>query len=73
MPIVQVGMERDCIESKLGVVVALDQDKGTLTLAYGDGTCSDLQANRSLLENLRIGGPVQVLVEGRTVLTLRRL
>lgn len=69
----QVRMVRDCVESKLGVVVALDRDKGTLTLAYGDGTCSDLQANASLLENLRMGGPVQVLAEGATVLTLRRL
>ena len=73
MPTDQVVMERNCIECKLGVVVGLDKGKGALTLAYGDGTCGRLTAAPRRLAHLRMGGPVQVMVDGTTVLTLRCL
>ncbi len=73
MPTDQLVMGRNRIECKLGVVVALDQDNGRLTLAYGDGTCAHLHAEPSRLGHLRMGGPVQVIVEGTMVLTLRCL
>jgi hypothetical protein len=73
MPTEQLVMERNCIECKLGVVVALDKGEGTLTLAYGDGTCARLTAAPSSLTRVRMGGPVQVMVDGGTVLTLRCL
>lgn len=66
-------IERDCIQCKLGVVMDVDRDKGDLTLAYGNGTFAHLTAGPSHLEGLRLGGPVQVMVEGSSVLTLRRL
>ncbi len=73
MPTGQQVVERNCIECKLGVVVDLDRGKGALTLAYGDGTCAHLTAEPSRLAHLRMGGPVQVMLEGTTVLTLRCL
>jgi hypothetical protein len=48
-------------------------EKGILTLWHSDGPRSYLSPGADLLANLRIGGPVQALVEGTIVRALRCL
>jgi hypothetical protein len=73
MPVPQLQTVPNAIEQKLGIVVSVDHEKGILTLVHSDGTCSHLTADPSLLDDLRIGGPVQALVKGTVVWTLRCL
>lgn len=73
MPVTQSQTVANTIEQKLGIVVSVEQEKGILTLVHSDGTCSHLTADPSLLDDLRIGGPVQALVKGTIVWTLRCL
>ena len=54
----------------LGIVVALQQDTGVLVLRHGDGSRSQLHAPARLLDNVKVGDPVQAVVEGTTVQTL---
>ncbi len=73
MPSPRVETLGNTVEQRMGIVMSVDQERGILTLVYGDGTRSHLSADPSLLNNLRIGGPVQALVEDTIVRTLRRL
>ncbi len=73
VPVAQSEVGPITLEQKLGIVVSVDQQKGILTLAFRDGTCSHLSVDPTLLAELRIGGPVQALVEDTIVRTLRRL
>jgi len=57
----------------LGVAVAVGLDTGILTLFHADGTRSRLTAPPALLRTVRLGGPVQVVVEGTSVRALRCL
>lgn len=61
------------IESTLGIVLAVDRVTGSLTLVHVGGRCSYLTADPGLLREVRIGGPVQVMIEGTAVRTLRCL
>jgi len=54
----------------MGIVVAVEQENGSLTLEHGDGTRSHLTAGPHLLQGIRIGDPVQAVVEGTRVRTL---
>ena len=73
MPVLNQLTVPSTIEQKLGIVVSVEQEKGILTLVHSDGTCSHLTANPSLLGGIRLGGPVQALVKGTVVWTLRCL
>ena len=66
-------IEPNPTEERLGLVASVDEQNGTFTLRHRDGRCSDLNADASLLGDLRIGAPVLVLVEGAIVRSLRRL
>ena len=57
----------------LGIVLAVDRPAGVLTLWHADGRSAKLTADPGLLGEVRIGGPVKVVVEGTTVRSLRRL
>jgi hypothetical protein len=61
------------IEEKIGVVVSVDLEKGILTLWHNDGARSYFNPGADLLGNLRIGGPVQALVDGAIIRALRCL
>lgn len=61
------------IEWKLGIVMSVDPQRGLLTLRHRGGTCSHLNADPSLLGDLKIGGPVLVRVDRTIVRSLRRL
>ncbi len=58
---------------QLGVVVAVNHDKGEITLVHRGGLRSLLTVHPSLLEGVRIGGPVQVVTDGTVVQSLRCL
>ncbi len=58
---------------QLGVVVAVDRDKGEITLVHRGGLRSLLTAHPSLLGGVRIGGPVQVVTDGTVIQSLRCL
>ncbi len=58
---------------KLGVVIAVDRNKGEITLVHRGGLRSLLTAHPSLLEGVRIGGPVQVVTDGTVIQSLRSL
>ncbi len=73
MPAPQSQTEPNAPNQRLGIVVSVDQEKGILSLVHSDRTCSHFHADPSLLGDLRIGGLVQALVNGRIVWTLRRL
>jgi hypothetical protein len=61
------------IECILGIVLAVDRAAGTLTLRLVRGRSLCCTADPALLRDVQIGGPVQVVVEGTTVRTLRCL
>ncbi len=61
------------IEEKIGIVVSVDLEKSILTLWHNDGAQSYFNPGADLLGNLRIGGPVQVLVDGTIIRALRSL
>jgi hypothetical protein len=61
------------IEQRLGIVMSVELERGSLTLLHRNGVCSHLTADPSLLVGLRSGGPVLAQVEGAIVRTLRRL
>jgi hypothetical protein len=73
MPIPSSQTESNTVEEKIGIVVSVDLEKGILTLWHSDGPRSYLSPGADLLANLRIGGPVQALVEGTIVRALRCL
>jgi hypothetical protein len=56
----------------VGIVVAVDPQAGILTLWHPEGPCSYFTHPRQL-DALRIGGPVQALIDGRSVWGLRSL
>ncbi len=58
---------------QLGVVVTVDRDKGEITLVHRGGLRSLLTAHPSLLKDVRVGGPVQVVTDGTVVTSLRCL
>ncbi len=58
---------------QLGVVIAVDRDKGEITLVHRGGLRSLLTAHPSLLKGVRVGGPVQVVTDGTVVQSLRCL
>lgn len=51
--------------------MALDHSLGTLSLMEPDGGRIEFHADPAILRGLRIGDPVQVLVEGTTIRVLR--
>ncbi len=57
----------------MGIVVAVDQNQGALSLEHGDGTRSHLTADPKFLRDIHIGDPVQAVVEGTSVRTLEHL
>ena len=57
----------------MGVVVAVDRDKGEIPLVYPGRTPSCLTAHPSLLKDVRKGGVVQVLTDGTVIRGLRCL
>jgi len=69
----RTGTLQDAVESKLGVVVSLDHAERSLTLTDGEGKSVVLAADPRLLRNLRVGGPVHVLLRGITVVSARSL
>ncbi len=60
-------------EHTLGIVLTVDRAAGALTLGRVCGKRSHLTAPPHLLRGVRRGTPVQVVVEGATVRTLRCL
>jgi hypothetical protein len=60
------------LQERVGIVVAVDPQAGILTLWHPEGPCSYFTHPRQL-DALRIGGPVQALVDGRSVWGLRSL
>jgi hypothetical protein len=58
---------------QVGVVVTVDQDTGEITLVHRGGTRSFLTADPSLLKDVRIGTPVQVVTDGTVIRALRCL
>ncbi len=58
---------------RVGVVIAVDRDKGEITLVYRGGIRSSLTAHPSLLKDVRIGGPVHVITDGTVIQSLRCL
>jgi hypothetical protein len=58
---------------QLGVVVALDRDKGEITLVRPGGAPSCFTAHARLLTDVRIWGVVQVVTEGTVIRGLRCL
>ena len=73
MPIPGSQTESNTIQEKIGIVVSVDVEKGILILWHSDGPQSYLNPGADLLANLRIGGPVQALVEGTILRDLRCL
>jgi hypothetical protein len=73
MPIPSSQTESNTVEEKIGIVVSVDLEKGILTLWHSDGARSYLNPGADLLGNLRIGGPVQALVDGTIIRALRCL
>ncbi len=59
--------------ARVGVVITVDREGGRITLVYRGGLSSCLTAHPSLLKDVRIGGPVQVVTDGRVIQSLRRL
>ncbi len=57
----------------VGIVVVVDPARGTLTLKHADETRSHLNAHPDVLRDVRIGDPVQAVVEGTTVRMLEPL
>ena len=57
----------------LGVAVAVGLDTGMLTLVLAEGTRSRFAARPIFLRAVRLGAPVQVVVEGTSVRALRCL
>ena len=58
---------------QVGVVVAVDWDRGEMTLVYPGRTPSCLTAHPSLLKDVRKWGVVQVLTDGTVIRGLRCL
>jgi hypothetical protein len=58
---------------QLGVVAAVDRDRGEITLMHRGGTPSCLTAHPSLLKDVRKWGVVHVLTEGTVIRGLRCL
>ena len=58
---------------QVGVVVAVDRDKGEITLVNGGGTPACFTAHASLLKDVRNWGVVQVLTDGTVIRGLRCL
>ncbi len=73
MPSSQSQTLANSMEEVLGIVVSVDRERGSLTLAHKDRTRSHLSADPILLGDLGIGGPVWTLVQGTIVRALRRL
>ena len=59
--------------ARVGIVITVDRDKGNITLLYRGGFKSLLTAHPTLLKDVRIGGPVQVVTDGSVVQSLRCL
>ena len=58
---------------QVGVVVAVDRDKGEIALAHPGGTPSCFTAHPSLLTDVRTWGVVQGLTDGTVIRGLRCL
>ncbi len=58
---------------RVGIVAAVDYDKGEITLVHRDGVRSILTAHPNLLADVRLWGPVHVVTEGTIVRVLRCL
>ena len=58
---------------QIGVVVAVNENKGEITLSRGGGNSLRLTADPRLLKDVRIWGVVHVLREGRVIRGLRCL
>jgi hypothetical protein len=58
---------------RVGIVAAVDYDKGQITLVHRGGVQAVLNAHPSLLTDVRLWGPVQVVTEGTIVRVLRCL
>ena len=63
----------DTAERMVGIVLAVDRAAGTLTLGVPRERSLRCTTDPGLLREVQIGGPVQVVVEGTTVRTLRCL
>ena len=57
----------------MGVVVAVDRDKGKITLVHPGRPPACLTAHPSLLEDVRQWGVVQVVTDGTVIRGLRCL
>ena len=73
MPDNRSQIESNAIEEKIGIVVTVDLEKGSLILWHRDGPQLYLNPGAVLLANLRIGGPVQAVVKGTILWALRCL
>jgi len=60
-------------ERMVGIVLGVDRAAGTLTLGVVRERSLRCTTDPALLREVQIGGPVQVVVEGTTVRTLRCL
>ena len=58
---------------QVGVVVAVDRDKGEITLLHRGGPPSCFTVDTSLLKDVRKWGVVQVLTDGTVIRGLRCL
>ena len=72
MPDTRSQIESNAIEEKIGIVVSVDLEKGSLILWHRDGPRSYFNPGAALLANLRIGAPVQVVVVEGTILQALR-
>ncbi len=72
MPALRSQTVPKALKEKVGIVVSVDPQEGILTLWHPDGPCAYF-THPSHLDALRIGGPVQALVDGRRVWGLRPL
>lgn len=50
-----------------GIVIAVEHDSGTLSLQHADATVSRLKVDPELLQGIRCGDPVRVVVEDMRV------
>ncbi len=56
-----------------GHVVDVDRERGALTLQFADKTQARFEVSPGLLRPIRLGEPVKVVVEGKTVRLIGQL